>query len=203
MQVIDQIDEWIVHKDVQLLIFDCDGTLMDTLSLHYQAWSESFAELGYSFISESEFVFNYAGVSGGEMVAAVIKKLNYGIEPSDILIKKKRLFMDKYIKQVKPIINTLRIVEKYHGRLKMVVASGGAKPAVIEMLKLNNLLTYFEQVIAIEDVKRGKPSPEIFLMAAASQQISPEKCLVFEDHHAGFLAAQKAGMDYIDVTKLH
>ncbi len=202
MQVIDQIDEWIVKKNIQLLVFDCDGTLMDTLRLHYQAWNESFTELGYGFISEDEFISHYAGVSGGEMVAAVIKKLNYGIKPSDILAKKKSLFMDKYIKQVKPMVNTLKIVEKYCGRLKMVVASGGAKQAVIEMLKLNNLLTYFEQVIAIEDVKLGKPSPEIFLMAAASQQVSPEKCLVFEDHHAGFLAAQKAGMDYVDVTRL-
>lgn len=159
MPVIDQIDEWIVKKNIQLLIFDCDGTLMDTLKLHYLAWSESFRKFGCNFISESEFILHYAGVSGGKMVSKVIKEFGYNIEASYILDKKKSLFMDKYTMQVRLIQKTLAYIRRYQGRLKMVVASGGAKLAVIEMLRLNNLLMLFEEVIAIEDVTLGKPSP--------------------------------------------
>ena len=71
------IDDVIKTHDIQLLIFDCDGTLMETLSLHYQAWRDAFVSHGLSFIDEEEFIREYAGVSGGRMVSAVIAKLNY------------------------------------------------------------------------------------------------------------------------------
>lgn len=196
------IENVITSKNVGLLIFDCDGTLMETLGLHYLAWSEAFQQIGYDFIKKDEFISKYAGISGGEMVASVISKLGYSIDKNIVLINKKKIFMEKYIFQVTPIEKTLSIVKKYHGNIKMVVASGGAKDAVIKMLVSNNILELFNHVIAIEDVSAGKPSPEIFLKAAASQNISPINCLVFEDHVAGFDAAISAGMTYIDANKL-
>jgi HAD superfamily hydrolase (TIGR01509 family) len=82
------------------------------------------------------------------------------------------------------------------------VASGGAKQAVVQMLHINDVFAYFQQVFAIEDVIHGKPAPDVFLKAAQDQGILPENCLVFEDHFAGFAAAKSAGMRYIDVNEL-
>jgi beta-phosphoglucomutase-like phosphatase (HAD superfamily) len=196
------IDDMIKTHDVQLLIFDCDGTLMETLSLHYQAWRDAFVSHGLSFIDEEEFIREYAGVSGGRMVAAVIAQLNYALDVKTILESKKKIFLQQYIMRVTPIQKTFAIVKKYHGKLPMVVASGGAKEAVAQMLHLNDVFAYFKQVFAIEDVTQGKPAPDVFLKAAHDQGVLPENCLVFEDHFAGFAAAKSAGMRYIDVNQL-
>lgn len=196
------IEQTIKQNNIEMLIFDCDGTLMDTLYLHYQAWKDSFNEFGYEFINQHEFVEKYAGISGNDMVKEVIKQFNYPIEISDVIAKKRAIFIEKYILQVKPITKTLKIAHQYSSDLKMVVASGGAKEAVIKMLELNNVINLFQQVITFDDIKVGKPAPDIFLKAAIDNNISPNKCLVFEDHHAGFTAAQLAGMHYIDITLL-
>ncbi len=196
------IDSLILRKNIQLLIFDCDGTLMETLALHYKSWNETFQAYGYKFIDENEFITEYAGVSGGEMVLAVMDKFNYSLDSSVLLAYKKKTFLEKYILQVKPIEKTLAIAKKYRGKLKMVIASGGSKDAVIKMLILNEILELFNQVIAIEDVACGKPAPDIFLKAAESHGVLPANCLVFEDHLAGFTAAKNAGMIYIDVNEL-
>ena len=196
------INDIIKTHDIQLLIFDCDGTLMETLSLHYQAWRDAFINEGLAFIDEEEFIREYAGVSGGRMVAAVAAKLNYTLDIKRLQEYKKKIFLERYIMQVTPIQKTFAIVKKYHGKLPMVVASGGAKEAVRQMLHLNEVLDYFKQVFAIEDVNHGKPAPDVFLKAAQDQGILPENCLVFEDHFAGFTAAESAGMRYIDVNQL-
>lgn len=196
------INDIIKTHDIQLLIFDCDGTLMVTLSLHYKAWRDAFINEGLAFIDEEEFIREYAGVSGGRMVAAVAAKLNYTLDIKRLQEYKKKIFLERYIMQVTPIQKTFAIVRQYHDKLPMVVASGGAKEAVRQMLHLNEVLNYFKQVFAIEDVNHGKPAPDVFLKAAQDQGILPENCLVFEDHFAGFTAAESAGMRYIDVNQL-
>lgn len=200
MTLAHKIEQIIKDQDIKLLIFDCDGTLMETLHLHYQAWNESFLKLGYNFIPEDEFIAQYAGISGNEMVVSVINKQGYNIDSTPILANKKKIFLEKYISQVRPIEKTLNIAQKYHSNLEMVVASGGSKDTVMKMLVLNDVLKLFSQVITKEDVKLGKPDPEIFLKAAKSQNIPPKNCLVLEDHFAGFDAAVNAGMHYIDIN---
>lgn len=196
------IEQMIKANDIQMLIFDCDGTFMETLCLHYEAWKDAFNELGYRFIDKDEFIEKYAGISGNDMVKEVIKQFSYTINPANIIAKKRTIFIEKYIVTVKPIAKTLKIVNKYSKCLRMVVASGGAKEAVIKMLELNNMINLFQQVITFDDVKIGKPAPDIFLKASTDNNVPPNKCLVFEDHHAGFKAAQLAGMHYIDITQL-
>lgn len=196
------IEQIIQENDIKLLIFDCDGTLMDTLALHHSAWNEAFVSHGYEFIDYNEFMEHYAGVSGKDMVYAVINRFAYDLEVQDILDLKKELFLNKYISHVTPIAKTFAIVQQYSTQLKMVVASGGACEAVNQMLELNNVHQLFAQIITVADVKNGKPAPDLFLKAANDQGIAPSQCLVFEDHHAGFEAAIAAGMRYIDINQL-
>ena len=196
------IEQIINHNNIQLLIFDCDGTLMDTLALHHMAWNEAFVLHGCKFINYNEFIEHYAGVSGKDMVSAVINKFSYNLRVEDILNLKKELFITKYISQVTPIAKTFTIVKKYATQLKMVVASGGAHEAVNQMLKLNNVDHFFTQVITVNNVANSKPAPDLFLKAAHDQGINPKQCLVFEDHHAGLDAAIAAGMRYIDINQL-
>lgn len=196
------IEQIIREQNIQLLIFDCDGTLMDTLALHHAAWNEAFVLHGCKFIDYDEFMQHYAGVSGKDMVSAVINLFGYDLKVQDILNLKKELFLTKYIAQVAPIAKAFAIVQQYSTQLRMVVASGGAHEAVNQMLKLNNVHHFFTQVITVADVKNGKPAPDLFLKAATDQGIAPSQCLVFEDHHAGFDAAIAAGMRYIDIHQL-
>lgn len=196
------IEQLIHEQNIQLLIFDCDGTLMDTLALHYSAWNESFVAHGCKFIDYNEFMEHYAGVSGKDMVNAVIARFGYVLQVENILNLKKELFLTKYISKVTPIAKAFAIVNKYSTQLKMVVASGGAREAVNQMLKLNHVHHLFAQVITFADVVNGKPAPDLFLKAALDQGVAPSQCLVFEDHHAGFDAAIAAGMHYIDINQL-
>ena len=94
------IEKIINERNIKLLIFDCDGTLMDTLALHYSAWNEAFSLLGYKFIEQDEFIRDYAGVSGNDMVSAVIIRFGYNLAVGAVLNLKKELFLAKYISLV-------------------------------------------------------------------------------------------------------
>ena len=144
-------------------IFDCDGTLVDTMPLHYRAWDRAMQRAG------------------------LLETLN-----EELFLE-----MQAEMKVIQPVVDFAR---KFHGKAPMSVASGGPKPVVVKTLELMHLSDLFPVVVTPEDVTHGKPSPEMFLLAAKKMGVAPERCLVFEDAGPGFEAAIAAGMQYVRVS---
>jgi len=188
---------------IKLLIFDCDGTLVDSMGAHYDSWCEIYAEHGKKFYAKEPFMHELAGRNGLNTVTIINEKLGYEFNPNSLAAKKDESFAKNYVHQVKPISRIVQIAKDYHGKLPMVVASGGSSGVVNASLKAIGIHELFLKIVAAEDVTRCKPFPDIFLAAARHAQITNyAECLVFEDAVIGIEAAKKAGMQYIDINTL-
>lgn len=172
-------------------IFDCDGTIADTMPLHFQAWDRAMKELGGVFPEDLFYAW------GGKPTLQIVEELNamynLTLDPNRTVDIKERYYHD-LIPQVLPIEPVVRLVKQFHGMAPMAVASGGYREIVIATLRALDLEHYFDAIVGAEDVPRGKPHPDPFLEAARRLGVEPSQCLVFEDSPLGIEAAQRAGM---------
>lgn len=188
---------------IKLLIFDCDGTLVDSMGAHYDSWCEIYAELGKKFYNKDEFMHQLAGRNAESTVKIVNEKLGYNLDPRLIAIKKDESFANKYVHQIKPISKVVQIAKDYFGKIPMVVASGGGEVVVNASLQAIGIRELFCKVITAADVTRCKPFPDIFLAAAKHLRINNyTECLVFEDAPVGIEAALNAGMQFVNINGL-
>lgn len=190
-----------IDKDIKGLIFDCDGTLVDSMPRHWEAWHETFAEYGLS--CSTAYLERHAGVPIKETLKEYLKdhKVEKTIDLDEFVTRKHAKSLKK-LEEVQPVPEVLEVVKKYHDKLKMSVASGGARKNVMTSLKAIDADKYFDIVITADDPIPGKPNPDIFLYAAYKMGVKPKHCLVFEDGSMGIAAAQRAGMKYFDVRTL-
>lgn len=176
---------------------------MDTLDFHYQSWNDAYAKFNCKFISKQDYLDHFAGTSGYEMISHLNKALNYSLSVEDITVTKDQIFIENYLLKITPIKQVLEIAQYYYSQgIKLVVASGGQKNVVEKLIKNNKIDMLFEDIIAIEDIRNGKPSPDIFIMAADRQKFLYDKCVVFEDVEAGFIAAKRANMAIVNINLL-
>jgi beta-phosphoglucomutase-like phosphatase (HAD superfamily) len=181
------------------LLFDCDGTLADTMKLHHAAWHE--ALLPYGVDCPASFIDLHAGVPTYGVVLEVNKAWCVELDGHRITAEKEACFA-KRIHLSEPIEEVLATAQAYHGKLPMAVASGGSKDMVDGVLSAINAAHLFSVIITANDPVPPKPSPEIFLEAARRLNVPPEKCHVFEDGDPGIVAAERAGMTYTDVRPM-
>lgn len=179
-------------------IFDCDGTLADTMPLHYVAWREVLDKIGCPF-PETQF-YAWGGVTAKEIVARL--NAEHGLtmpveETAHIKEETYRLL----IPQVKPIEAVVAEVVRLHGKCPLAVASGGQRDVVEQTLRSLDLLHYFDALATSEDVVYGKPAPDVFLVAAARLGVEPTECVVYEDAPAGLEAAHRAKMKAVNVLQ--
>jgi beta-phosphoglucomutase family hydrolase len=181
-------------------IFDCDGTLADTMPLHYRAWARIVAELGGE-LSESQFY-----QLGGKPTEQILELLReeHGLHVKDVghaAARKEEYFMEM-IHEVKPIEPVVNIARQLRGFKPMAVASGGFRQQIEQTLDLLGIRSLFDVVVCVEDYVRGKPFPDPFLEAARRLKVVPAECLVFEDSQLGIDAAHSAGMQCVFVPRL-
>ena len=172
-------------------LFDCDGTIADSMPLHYIAWSKALSEWNCTF---SEAVF-YAW--GGMPIAEIIARLNEEQHlkmPVAEVAKRKEAYYLEVLPQLKAVPEVLECIENSHGKIPFAVVSGSTRDSVTASLNTLNLLHRFETIVCAGDYQRGKPDPQAFLVAAERLQVAPESCLVFEDTDMGIQAATAAGM---------
>ncbi|UCH21254.1 MAG: HAD family phosphatase [Deltaproteobacteria bacterium] len=185
-----------VFPQTKGFIFDCDGTLADTMPLHMEAWCETFADYGED--CPYEFVFKLRGTPVEQIVELFNQKFGRKINAKNFAQDKNRRAHEK-LKQAKPIDPVIRIVKKYRGKLPMAVASGGTRQNVILTLEVIGLSNHFDAVITSDENLKPKPAPDIFLEIARRLKVDPRFCQVFEDGDVGLQAARKAGMVATDV----
>ena len=177
-------------------IFDCDGTLADTMPLHYQAWRDTLEPTGCPF--PEDLFYAWGGVTAHEIAVRLNEKYNCTLDPDATAHAKEETYR-LLIPQVGPVPAIVAEVQRLHGRCPLAVASGGMRIVVEETLTILGLSSYFNAIITAEDYRHGKPAPDIFLLAAERLGVPPDTCIVYEDSPAGLLAAHRAGMRAVDV----
>jgi beta-phosphoglucomutase-like phosphatase (HAD superfamily) len=187
-----------IKPGVRGLIFDLDGTLADSMPLHFEGWKKASEKYGAKI--DSEFLRYHTGSPGWAIATAIIEKngLN-GSVTADQIMKIKLNEFYKFQHLIKPIKPVTDIVKKYYGKLPMAVGSGGHREAVERTLEVIGMRKYFDIVVTASDVARYKPHPDTFLKCAGLMNLSPEFIEVFEDGDLGIEAAIAAGMMVTDV----
>ena len=181
-------------------IFDLDGTLVDTMPLHYRAWDAAMRKVGLQAPLDEELFYSLGGVPTKRVAELIAAHYGLTIDAHAVFDHKEALFVEiqKDAKLIEPVVEFARRVSLTH---PVSIASGGPRVIVRGMLKLTGLdvLFDYERVITPEDVEHGKPAPDMFLLAARRMGVAPEKCLVFEDAEPGMRAAEAAGMKWVRV----
>ncbi len=180
--------------DFEAYIFDCDGTLADTMPLHYQAWCAALKEHKCDF-PEALF-YELGGVPTERIVEILNERHGYSMPVKETAAYKDRLFI-QMIPQTLPIEPVVELVGQFHGLKPLAVASGGKREIVTKILDALGIVGKFRAIVTVEDYRHGKPAPDPFLEAARQLGVAPEKCLVFEDTTAGIAAARAANMQWV------
>jgi len=189
-----------IFPTTKAFIFDLDGTLADTMPLHFDAWAKTAAIMNLEF--SLEFLKGCAGMPSSKIIELLNEKNNQTIDPQKFSILKEEFFT-KEMHKIKEISAVTDLVYKYHGKMPMAVGTGGKRTIAAETLRMLGLDKYIPILVSADDVDNHKPEPDTFLKCAELMGISPENCQVFEDASLGFQAAKSAGMMLTDVTPFY
>ena len=188
------------HEPFAGLIFDCDGTLADTMPLHFVAWQEVLTSHGIQF--NEDLFYAFAGQPTVKIVADLLKQQGLTGDPVVISTEKEQAFL-KALPQVKPIEPVVEIAKAFRASKPMGVGSGSNRDTVFQILERIGLADFFDAVVGAEDTVKHKPEPDVFLEVARQIGVEPTACEVFEDADLGVEAGQRAGMVVFDVRTVH
>jgi beta-phosphoglucomutase family hydrolase len=190
----------VIGPDVRGLVFDCDGTIADTMPLHYEAWRAALGDFGVEF-PEALF-YEFAGIPTARIIEILNERHGHTMPVQATADYKEELYV-KLIDRVKPVEPVVQLIERYAGRLPMAVATGGTRAICTKTLGSLDLLRHFDPsaIVTADDVAHGKPAPDIFVEAARRIGVAPQLCVAFEDADLGVQSAAGAGMRVVDVRK--
>jgi beta-phosphoglucomutase family hydrolase len=178
------------------LIFDLDGTLVDSMPLHYEAWREVCERIGFDFTED--FFYAHAGMSS-DRIFKEIKEIIHGDFDPDKLSDEKESIYESKIHKLTLIEPVFKIVRENHNRLPISIGTGSPSGHSWTAMKAMGLDQYFSIVVGKEEISKPKPAPDTFLRCALLMGIEPEFCQVFEDGDFGLQAAAAAGMIPTDI----
>ncbi len=190
------------------LIFDCDGTLVDTAPAHYNALHLALAAQGHAM--DHAWYMERTGLTPDALLDAHDAHIAAQQQPLTADQRLAPLHRDEvfrtYTGHFQASLHLLRevaavaeVARVWHGKVPMMVASNGRRDNVSASLRVSGLLPLFDGIVAAEDVAAGKPAPDVFLESAHRMQVPPADCIVLEDSDEGLRAAVAAGMRAVDV----
>lgn len=177
-------------------LFDCDGTIVDSMPLHYIAWKTALAE--WNCVYEEPLFYAWGGKPTREIISD-LNQMNGLAMPVEAVAERKEELYFELLPRLKAIPEVMEHIEAAQGRIPFAVVSGGRQKSVIRSLSVVGLLDRFDIIVGAEDYTRSKPAPDAFLLAAERLGVAPADCLVFEDTDLGIEAAIAAGMAYVKV----
>lgn len=187
-----------IEPHIRALLFDCDGTLVDTMPLHWESWHETLGSFGVS--CPQTYLDSFAGIPSEVIIKALNKRYGYALDHDHFVERKEKILYPK-LQRSSPIEPVIAVVKKYLQKLPMAVVSGGTRKNVLASLKAVGLENHFGAIITADDPVAPKPSPDIFLEAARQLQVPARACQVFEDAESGLRAGKAAGMTVVDIRE--
>ena len=187
-------------QDHDALLFDCDGTLADTMPAHYRAWLHVTEAHGIAF-DEDRF-YSMGGRPTRDIVATLARERGIEIDVDQAARMKEASFLAQLdrIEAIDPVVD---VVLRSRGRVPMAVVTGGYRNVCLQILEQVGIADCFDTIVASEDTSKHKPDPDPFLEAARRLGARPERCVVWEDSDLGIAAARAGGMQWIDVRSFH
>jgi HAD superfamily hydrolase (TIGR01509 family) len=177
-------------------LFDCDGTIVDSMPLHYIAWKKALAEQNCEF--EEKLFYAWGGIPIVEIVSLLNKKYGLHMPAEEVAARKENIYFE-LLPQLKAVPEVVEHIDAQYGRIPFAVVSGSTRDSVTASLVTVKLLDKFKTLICAGDYEKSKPDPEAFLLAAKKLGMAPGSCLVFEDTDMGIQAATSAGMASVKV----
>ncbi|MEE2670334.1 MAG: HAD-IA family hydrolase [Bdellovibrionota bacterium] len=178
------------------IFFDLDGTLINSMPLHNQAWIDTFKENNVEV--PLQFFFETAGMSSLRIVEIINERHGLQLNPEEV----SRVKRDKYLihlNQVEVVEKVIEIVKEYYGKRPLGIITGGSHEVVDQLLPKLGIDKYFDTVICSDDTKTGKDGKEPYMLATKNLNVSPEKSLFLDDGDVGLKGALSTGMDVIHV----
>jgi len=182
--------------DFAAYLFDCDGTVVDSMPLHYLAWRQAVKEWGGEL--DEEVFYAWGGRPVADMVADLNSQQGLSIPLKAFTLRREELYR-AMLPKLTAVPEVRQIIEQTRGRIPFALVSGGARDSVTASLTAVGLSDQFDVMVCADDYTRAKPDPEAFLLAAKLLAVPPESCLVFEDTDMGIQAATAAGMASVRV----
>ena len=183
-------------RNCKAIIFDCDGTLVDSMPVHFVAWHETMSRYGIAF-PEDRF-YSLGGMPSDRIIQMLANEQGITLDAVSVAHEKELAFLDR-IDLLIPIEAVVEVVRQNRGVKPIAVASGGFRAIIQRQLEQMAMHDWFDAVVTAEDTAKHKPEPDVFLEAARQLGTSPKHCIVFEDADLGVEAARRAGMNCIDV----
>lgn len=181
------------------LIFDCDGTLADTMPMHWRAW-QVIADKYKLHFPQDRF-YSLGGVPSRDILKMLAEEQGVTFDYVAAGHEKENNYLP-YLSQVQPVHAVVEIARANHGKIPLAVASGGTQPIITQVLEHLKIRHLFQAIVTSEMVKRQKPAPDIFLEAARRIGVEPQFCRAYEDTDLGLQAIRDAGMEAVDVRLL-
>ncbi len=186
-------------SNIRGIIFDCDGTLADTMPLHWRAWQVIKARHGIE-LSQERF-YALGGVPSRDILRVLKKEQGLELDPIVVAKEKEQAYLD-LLAHVGPIDCVLQIARENFGVLPLAIASGGTRRAISMVLAHLGITDLFQAVVTHEDVVNQKPAPDIYLEAARRIGVPPQFCRAYEDTDLGLEGIRAAGMEALDVREM-
>ena len=177
-------------------LFDCDGTLVDSMPLHFRAWQHALKDRQCDF--DERLFYSWGGKPVRDIIAE-LNRMNHLSLPIEIVASSKERYFKRLLPELKGIPAVIEQVNHLYGKGRLAVVSGGKRELVFASSERMKLVERFELFVCAGDYPNGKPAPDCFLMAAEKLGVQPSKCLVFEDTELGIAAATRAGMQSVHV----
>jgi HAD superfamily hydrolase (TIGR01509 family) len=183
-------------------LFDCDGTIADSMPLHYVAWKKTLDECGCAF--PEDVFYAWGGMPAAEIVATLSAQQGLALNAEEVAHRKELLYYEM-LPQLQAVPEVLeQITQNFalgEARIPMAVVSGGTHDSVTRSLKILGILDRFDTLVCAGDYTRSKPDPEPFLIGAQRLGVAPKDCLVFEDTEMGIQSATAAGMASVKILQ--
>lgn len=177
---------------IQALIFDMDGTLVDSEKVHYDAWKATLTQYGVTPFSFASFM-QYVGASNEILAEDYIESHDLQASVEQMVHEKQDIYLEM-IPQIKPLPGVMEILTRFHSKFRLGIASSSHLVELEKILESLDISSYFEHVVGGDMIANKKPDPEIYLYSADLFQLTPGECVAFEDSEPGILAAKSAGL---------
>lgn len=181
------------------MIFDMDGTVMNSEIWHHKAWQQMLKDFGLPELTTAD-LYGYGGMPTLEIAKAVVQRFHSDVDPQAMTMRKAELYRNEFIKHATPFPKICALLKELHAAGKRIaIATSSHQPEATTLLTQNGLMPYIDALVTGDQVTRGKPNPDIYLLAAERLKAQPQDCVVFEDTVIGMQGIKNAGMAAVKV----